>query len=104
MNVGQAIQPCRMQRNAFQTASTQEVNRSVSYVGMLEKSDRDQTVPALTRNASALSSPIGVLFPLAAETEDVGAVDQKLSGALARSALTSPRKCSGTTNVGENHG
>jgi transcriptional regulator with XRE-family HTH domain len=71
---------------------------------MLENNKRDPTLSTLTRIATALSVPIGVLFFLAAETKDLGAVDRKLTGALARSALASLGKSSGTTKTGKDHG
>jgi transcriptional regulator with XRE-family HTH domain len=104
MNVGQAIRLCRTQRNASQTDVAQKANCSVSYLSMLENNKRDPTLSTLTRIAGALRVPIGVLFVLAAETKDLGTVDRKLTGALARSALASLGKRSGTTNVGRSHG
>jgi transcriptional regulator with XRE-family HTH domain len=104
MNVGQAIRLCRTQRNASQTVVAQKANCSVSSLSMLENNKRDPTLSTLTRIAGALRVPIGVLFVLAAETKDLGSVDRKLTGALARSALASLGKSSGTTNAGRNHG
>jgi len=104
MNVGQAIRLCRTQRNASQTVVAQKANCSVSYLSMLENNKRDPTLSTLTRIASALRVPIGVLFVLAAETKDLGSVDKRLTGALARSALASLGKSSGTTNAGRHHG
>jgi transcriptional regulator with XRE-family HTH domain len=71
---------------------------------MLENNKRDPTLSTLTRIASALRVPIGVLFVLAAEAKDLGSVDRRLTGALARSARASLDKDTGTTNAGRHHG
>jgi transcriptional regulator with XRE-family HTH domain len=99
MNVGQAIRLCRTQRNASQTDIAQRANCSVSYLSMLENNKRDPTLSTLTSIAGALRVPIGVLFVLAAETNDLGSVDKKLADALSRSALAALGKGRGTTNT-----
>jgi transcriptional regulator with XRE-family HTH domain len=104
MNVGQAIRLCRTQRKASQTDVAQKANCSVSYLSLLENNKRDPTLSTLIRIAGALRVPIGVLFVLAAETDDLGTVDRKLAGALARSALASLGRSRGMTNAGGSHG
>lgn len=104
MNVGQAIRLCRTQRKASQTEVAQRASCSVSYVSMLENNKRDPTLSTLTKIASALRVPIGVLFFLASEQEDLGSVDKRLTGALAQSALASLREDIGTTHMGRHHG
>lgn len=104
MNVGQAIRLCRTQRNASQTDVAEKASCSVSYLSMLENNKRDPTLSTLTRIASALHVPIGVLFVLAAETNDLGSVDRELTGALARSALAALSTTPGITNADRAHG
>lgn len=104
MNVGQAIRLCRTQRKVSQTDVAQKASCSVSYLSMLENNKRDPTLSTLTKIAGALRVPIGVLFFLAAEQEDLGSVDKKLTGALAQSALASLSKDTGTAPTGRHHG
>lgn len=104
MNVGQAIRLCRTQRKASQTDVAQEASCSVSYLSLLENNKRDPTLSTLIKIADALRVPIGVLFVLAAEHEDLGSVNKKLAGALAQSALASLARDTGTTHKGRHHG
>jgi transcriptional regulator with XRE-family HTH domain len=89
MNVGQTIRMCRNQRGESQTHVAQKASCSVSYLSMLENNKRDPTLSTLTKIAQALHVPIGVLFFLAAEREDLGAMDKKLASKLVQSALAS---------------
>lgn len=93
-----------MQRKASQTDVAQKASCSVSYLSMLEHNKRDPTLSTLTKIASALHVPIGVLFVLASEHEDLGNVDKNLTGALAQSALASPSKSPESTYPGGHHG
>jgi transcriptional regulator with XRE-family HTH domain len=104
MNVGRAIRLCRTRRNASQSDVAQKANCSVSYLSMLENNKRDPTLSTLKKIADALGVPIGLLFVLAAETNDLGAVNRKLQGALGRSALASLGKSAGTTSMDSRHG
>ncbi|MHB8254241.1 MAG: helix-turn-helix domain-containing protein [Acidiferrobacter sp.] len=89
MNVGQAIRMCRIQRGVSQTDVALKASCSVSYLSMLENNKRDPTLSTLTNIAQALHAPIGILFFLAAEQKDLGAIDKKLASKLAQSALDS---------------
>jgi transcriptional regulator with XRE-family HTH domain len=71
---------------------------------MLENNKRDPTLSTLTKIASALHVPIGVLFVLASEREDLGDVDKKLTSAIAQSALASLGKSPEPTHAGGHHG
>ncbi|NMG01851.1 MULTISPECIES: helix-turn-helix domain-containing protein [Pseudomonadota] len=87
MNVGRAIRLCRRQRGASQNEVAQRANCSVSYLSMLENNKRDPTLSTITRIAQALHVPVGVLFVLASDKSEMGAIDEHLSGELARSAM-----------------
>lgn len=104
MNVGQAIRLCRTQRGASQTNVAQRASCSVSYLSMLENNKRDPTLSTLTRIAQALHVPIGLLFVLAAEPDDLGSIDGQLTDALSQSALASLGDGTSFTNVGGHHG
>ena len=104
MNVGHAIRLCRTQLKVSQTDVAQKASCSVSYLSMLENNKRDPTLSTLTKIASALHVPIGVLFVLASEHDDLGNVDKKLTGALAQSALASLGSDPGPTHAGRHHG
>lgn len=105
MNVGQAIRLCRTQREASQGAVARRANCSVSYLSMLENNKRDPTLSTLIKIAEALQVPVGLLFFLASEQDDLGPIDEKTTGKLMRSALASLAKpTSATTLMGDRHG
>lgn len=54
---------------------------------MLENNKRDPTLSTLTKIAHSLNMPIGILFFLAAERDELGGIDKELAGELARTAL-----------------
>jgi transcriptional regulator with XRE-family HTH domain len=87
MNVGQAIKMCRTRRGVSQTDLAHRVECSVSYLSMLENNKRDPTLSTLTKIAHGLNVPIGILFFLAADREELAGMDKELAGDLARTAL-----------------
>jgi len=87
MNVGQAIRMCRTRRGVSQTDLAHRVDCSVSYLSMLENNKRDPTLSTLTKIAHGLNVPMGILFFLAADREELGGMDKDLAGDLARTAL-----------------
>ena len=87
MNVGQAIRMCRTRRGVSQTDLAHRVDCSVSYLSMLENNKRDPTLSTLTKTAHGLNVPMGILFFLAADREELGGMDKDLAGDLARTAL-----------------
>jgi len=87
MNVGQAIKMCRTRRGVSQTDLAHRVDCSVSYLSMLENNKRDPTLSTLTKIAHGLNVPIGILFFLAADREELAGMDKELAGDLARTAL-----------------
>ncbi|WP_092406663.1 helix-turn-helix domain-containing protein [Dokdonella immobilis] len=105
MNVGHAIRLCRIKRGASQGAVASQANCSVSYLSMLENNKRDPTLSTLSRVAQALQIPVGLLFVLASEKDDLGPIDDKTAGKLmqcAHSSLTKPTNA--TAQSGEHHG
>jgi transcriptional regulator with XRE-family HTH domain len=56
---------------------------------MLENNKRDPTLSTVTNIAKALRVPIGLLFLLSSEQDDLGPMDEKITGRLMRSALAS---------------
>ena len=89
MNVEQAIRLCRTQRGASQSAIANRANCSVSYLSMLENNKRDPTLSTVTKIAEALHVPVGLLFVLAADQKELGAIDEHLADQLMQSALAS---------------
>lgn len=92
MNVGRAIRLCRVKRGASQGTVARRASCSVSYLSMLENNKRDPTLSTLAKVAQALQIPIGLLFFLAAEREDLGPVDEKTTSKVMQSALASLAK------------
>lgn len=97
MNVGQAIRLCRTQQGASQSAVATRANCSVSYLSMLENNKRDPTLSTITRIAEALHVPIGLLLVLAAEQNDLGAIDGHITQRLLQTALASLGNSADTT-------
>lgn len=87
MNVGRAIRLCRSRRGVSQGAVARQANCSDSYLSMLENNRRDPTLSMLMRIAQALQIPVGLLFFLAADQEDLGPIDEKTTGELMQSIL-----------------
>ena len=87
MNVGQAIKMCRSRRGFSQTELAQRADCSVSYLSLLENNQRDPTLSTVEKIAIALNVPVGILFFLAADRNDISGMDKELAGQLARTAL-----------------
>ncbi|WP_454832826.1 helix-turn-helix domain-containing protein [Pseudoxanthomonas wuyuanensis] len=105
MNVGQAIRLCRTQQGASQSAIAHRANCSVSYLSMLENNKRDPTLSTITKIAEALHVPIGLLFVLAADQNELGAIDERIAYQLMQSALASLGTSTNmTTQMGGHYG
>lgn len=87
MNVGNAIKMCRTRRGVSQGELARRADCSVSYLSMLENNQRDPTLSTLKKVAEALNVPIGILFFLASERNELTGMDKALAGELARTAL-----------------
>lgn len=87
MNLGNAIQMCRVRKNWNQSELAKRAGCSVSYLSMLENSKRDPTLSTVQKVADALGVPIEILFFLAADKGDLAGVDKELAGQLAMTAL-----------------
>ena len=87
MNIGQAIKMCRTQRALSQKKLAQRADCSVSYLSLLENNHRDPTLSTIKRISLALNVPIGILFFLAADRDDISGMDKDLAGQIARTAL-----------------
>ena len=97
MNVGQAIRMCRRRRGASQGEVAHRASCSVSYLSLLENNKRDPTLSTLTNIAQALHVPVGLLFVLASEQDDLGSIDGKVTDSLIQSALASLAKPENST-------
>ena len=105
MNVGQAIRMCRTRRGVSQSAIADRAKCSVSYLSMLENNKRDPTLSTVTKIAEALHVPVGLLFVLAADQNELGAIDEHVADQLMQSALASLGRSAHTTaQVGGHHG
>lgn len=105
MNVGQAIRLCRTQRGVSQSAIANRANCSVSYLSMLENNKRDPTLSTVTKIAEALRVPVGLLFILAADQNELGAIDENVADQLMQSALASlGTSTNKTAQVGGHYG
>jgi len=88
MNIGQAIQMCRVRRQLSQAELARLAGCSVSYLSMLENSKkRDPTLSTLTSIADGLRVPLEILFFLGAEKGELAGVNKELAGQLAMTAL-----------------
>lgn len=87
MNIGKAIKTCRIKRHLSQTELAQQAGCSVSYLSMLENSQRDPTLSTIENIAKALHVPMEILFFLASEKGELVGIDKDLAGQLALAAL-----------------
>lgn len=87
MSVGQAIKMCRSRRGLSLTELAKRTDCSVSYLSMLEKSQRDPTLSMVERISHSLNVPLSILFFLAADKNEMSGIDKALAGQLAMTAL-----------------
>ena len=87
MNIGNAIHTCRVKRRMSQAEVARHAKCSVSYLSMLENSQRDPTLSTIKNIAQALGVPVEILFFLGAETGELSGIDKELAGQLASTAL-----------------
>ncbi len=72
---------------------------------MLENNKRDPTLSTVTKIAEALHVPVGLLFVLAADQNELGAIDEHLADQLMQSALESLRTSANMkAKVGNHYG
>ena len=72
---------------------------------MLENNKRDPTLSTVIKIAEALHVPVGLLFVLAADQNELGAIDEHLSDQLMQSALASLATSNNlTAHVGGHYG
>lgn len=87
MNIGQAIKLCRIRRGISQAELARRAECSVSYLSMLENNKRDPTISTMNKISKALCVPVGIIFFLGAEGNDLVGIDKSLQGDIARTAL-----------------
>lgn len=87
MNIGKAIKLCRTRRGLSQAQLAKDAECSVSYLSLLENSQRDPTLSTVGKIALSLNVPIGILFFLGAEKNELAGFDKELAGQLAITAL-----------------
>ncbi|HEL3863689.1 helix-turn-helix domain-containing protein [Stenotrophomonas indicatrix] len=87
MNIGNAIQMCRIRRQLSQAELAKLAGCSVSYLSMLENSKRDPTLSTIENIASGLGVPVEILFFLGADKGELTGIDKGLAGQLAMTAL-----------------
>ncbi len=87
MNVGQAIKMCRTRRGLSLTELARRTQCSISYLSMLEKSQRDPTLSMIEKISLSMNVPVSILFFLAADKNEIAGIDKDLAGQLAMTAL-----------------
>ena len=60
---------------------------SVSYLSLIERDKRDVSVSTLRELAAGLEVPTGILFFLAADSNELSGIDDDLAAKLAQTAL-----------------
>ena len=87
MNLGNAIRMCRVRRDLTQAELARRANMSVSYLSLIERDKRDVSVSTLRELAAGLEVPTGILFFLAADSNELSGIDDDLAAKLAQTAL-----------------
>jgi len=87
MNLGRAIKMCRNSRGLSQAELALKAQCSVSYLSLLENSQRDPALSVVEKISQGLNVPVGILFFLAADNSELSGLDPDLKGSIARTAL-----------------
>ena len=77
MNIGSAIQMCRAKRRMSQKDVAELAKCSVSYLSMLENSQRDPSLSTITNIANALGVPLEILFFLGSEKSELAGINKE---------------------------
>lgn len=78
---------CRSRRGLTQTELAKRAGCSVSYLSLLEKSQRDPALSMVEKIAYGLNMPVGILFFIAADKGELSGIDKGLAGQLVAAAL-----------------
>jgi len=78
---------CRNSRGLSQAELALKAQCSVSYLSLLENSQRDPALSVIEKISHGLNVPVGILFFLAAENSELSGIDSDLKGNIARTAL-----------------
>ncbi len=78
---------CRVRRELTQVELARQAKMSVSYLSLIEKNKRDVSVSTLRELAAGLGVPVGILFFLAADRNELSGIDEDLAAKLAQAAL-----------------
>ncbi len=70
---------------------------------MLENNKRDPTLSTVTKIAEALHVPVGLLFVLAADQDELGEIDGSITAQLMQSALALLETTANMTTRAGNH-
>jgi transcriptional regulator with XRE-family HTH domain len=87
MNLGRAIKMCRTSRGLSQAELANRAQCSVSYLSLLENSQRDPALSVVEKISQGLNVPVGILFFLASDNYELAGINTDLIGNIARTAL-----------------
>lgn len=87
MNIGHAIKLCRASRHLSQAQLSALTGYSTSHLSLIENNKRDPSLSTIEKIAVALNVPLGILFFLAADSNDLSGIDKELAGSLSRMVL-----------------
>ena len=87
MNLVKAIKLCRTSRGLSQAELAKRSGCSISYLSLLENSQRDPAISVVEKIARGLNVPLNILIFLAAETHELGGLAPELQGNIAKTAL-----------------
>ena len=71
MNIGGAIESVRKKKNIRQNELAEKASITQSYLSLLENNKKDPTVSTLREIATALDTPLPILFFLALDEKDI---------------------------------
>lgn len=78
---------CRSRRGLSKTELANLAGCSISYLSLLESSQRDPTTSMVEKIAMALNVPMAILFLIAADKGELSGLDKALTGQLVATAL-----------------
>lgn len=87
MNIGKAIKMCRSGKGLSQAQLAYRIGCSVSYLSLLENSQRDPSLSIMEKISHGLNVPINILLFLAADNNELSGLPDDLKNSISRVAL-----------------
>lgn len=92
MNIGKAIKMCRLQKGWKQRELADKSDITVSYLSLIERSERDPNISTLQAIATALGIPLSILMFLSANSSELEMFSSELADRISLMAFKAMRQ------------